>query len=86
MSTEEIPSRAKFNSENDLALVSLWCSLPLNRRSEHFWDTAAAANFAAVSPRTIRQWIDAGLISSLRIGKKHWISVDSLRTYMFYPP
>ena len=47
-----------------------------------FVETGDAAKIAGVTARTIRSWLDAGFIVSLRIGKKHWISLDSLKSYI----
>jgi excisionase family DNA binding protein len=63
-------------------LLDRWLALPDKGRKEEFADTARAAEIAGVSPRTLRHWIDAGYVLSVRIGKTHRIHLKSLRDYL----
>jgi len=77
----EFPSRVKSAQGR---LLKYWLSLSQEIRREEFADTRRAADIAGVSSRTMRNWIDAGFVCSLRIGKKHQISVNSLKRYMYF--
>jgi excisionase family DNA binding protein len=63
-------------------LLSRWLSLSNESRSKEFADTSRAAEIAGVSKRTVRDWIAAGHIRSVRIGKKHEILRESLIAYL----
>jgi excisionase family DNA binding protein len=64
-------------------LLNRWLSMPTEKRKREFVGTARAAEIAGVSRRTILDWIQAGLIFSVRIGKKHQVRLKSLKTYLY---
>jgi Helix-turn-helix domain len=78
-----VPGGAKSAQEN---LLKYWLSLPQDIRREKFADTGRAAEIAGVSSRTMRDWINAGFVCSLRIGKKYQISMKSLEIYLHFGP
>jgi len=53
-----------------------------DKRKQLFVDTAAAAQIAGVSRRTVQDWINSGKLTSLRIGKKYQVLLDSLLKYL----
>jgi excisionase family DNA binding protein len=63
-------------------LIHLWLSMSTSERKQQFIDSRTAAENVGVSQRTIRAWIDYGLIDALRIGKKHRIYTKSLMDYV----
>lgn len=68
--------------DRTLELLNLWLSLPEGRRREQFADTARAAKIAGVARRTLQDWIEKGWVASSRIGKKHHVYLDSLKSFL----
>jgi excisionase family DNA binding protein len=68
----------------DKRLVDFWFALSAKERANEFIDTSTAAELAAVSQRTIRFWIDDGLIQALKVGKKYQIQKRSVKDYIVH--
>ena len=66
----------------DQALLELWFALSDSERRKQFMDTRSAAQLAAVSQRTIRFWIESGLILAIHVGYKYQIQIKSLREFI----
>ena len=84
MRSETFPPRDfRIVSRNPkLDLLDRWISMSPEKRSRTYVDTARAARIAGMSRRTILNWIHAGCIISLQIGKKHQILLRSLKTHI----
>ena len=63
-------------------LLSLYLSLPEEKRQQKFANTSEAARMVGLSRRTIQMWIEGGLIAAIKIGRKYQVSLDSLRAYL----
>lgn len=63
-------------------LLSLYLSLPEEKRKQKFVSTSEAARMVGLAQRTIQLWIEVGLIAAIRIGRKYQVSTDSLRAYL----
>jgi len=63
-------------------LLSLYLSLPEEKRQQKFANTSEAARMVGLSRRTIQLWIEGGLIAATKIGRKYQVSLDSLRAYL----
>lgn len=63
-------------------LLSLYLSLPLEKRKQKFANTSEAARMVGLSQRTIQLWIEVGFIEAIKIGRKYQVSLDSLRDYL----
>lgn len=71
---------AEALAEDDL--LSLYLSLPEEKRKQKFANTSEAARMVGLSRRTIQMWIEGGLIAAIKIGRKYQVSLDSLRDYL----
>jgi excisionase family DNA binding protein len=63
-------------------LLSLYLSLPGEKRQQKFVNTSEAARMVGLSRRTIQMWIEGGLIAAIKIGRKYQVSLDSLTAYL----
>ena len=63
-------------------LLSLYLSLPQEKRKRKFASTSEVARMVGLSQRTIQMWIEVGSIAAIKIGKKYQVSLDSLRAYL----
>jgi excisionase family DNA binding protein len=63
-------------------LLSLYLSLPLEKRKQKFANTSEAARMVGLSQRTIQLWIEVGFIAAIKIGRKYQVSLESLRDYL----
>lgn len=63
-------------------LLSLYLSLPEEKRKQKFANTSEAARMVGLSQRTIQLWIEVGFIMAIKIGRKYQVSLDSLRAYL----
>lgn len=63
-------------------LLERYMALSEEQRKEEFFDTESAAATAGLSRRTIQYWADIGAVEAVFIGRKWWISVESLRDYI----
>ena len=63
-------------------LLSLYLSLPLEKRKQKFASTSEAARMVGLSQRTIQLWVEVGFITAIKIGRKYQVSLDSLRAYL----
>ena len=63
-------------------LLSLYLSLPEEKRKQKFANTSEVARMVGLSRRTIQMWIEVGLITAIKIGRKYQVSLDSLRAYL----
>lgn len=63
-------------------LLSLYLSLPQEKRRQKFAGTSEAAVMVGLSQRTIQMWIEVGFIAAIKIGRKYQVSLDSLRAYL----
>jgi excisionase family DNA binding protein len=63
-------------------LLSLYLSLPEEKRKQKFANTSEAARMVGLSQRTIQLWIEVGFITAIKIGRKYQVSLDSLRDYL----
>jgi excisionase family DNA binding protein len=63
-------------------LLSLYLSLPEEKRKQKFANTSEAARMVGLSQRTIQLWIEVGFIAAIKIGRKYQVSLDSLRAYL----
>ena len=74
------PSQSAQTDNDDL--LDVYLALSGRQRDERFAPTIRAAVFAGVSQRTIQWWIEAGVIRAVRVGRRHRVSVDSLKAYL----
>lgn len=65
----------------DRLLTRFLDSSPENREEE-FAGTWDAARTAGVAQRTMQAWIEAGKVQAVRIGRKWWVWLPSLRAYL----
>lgn len=63
-------------------LLSLYLSLPPERRENVFISTAEAAKITGVSTRTIQLWIECGALRAIVIGRKYRIVLESLEEHL----
>jgi excisionase family DNA binding protein len=77
--SEESTQHLKYPEQ---VLLELWFSLSDKERPVQFIDTKTAAQRAAVSPRTIRLWIESGRVNAVHIGKKYQIYTNSLKEFI----
>lgn len=63
-------------------LLSLYLSLPQEKRRQKFAGTSEAAAMVGLSQRTIQMWIEVGVIAAIKIGRKYQVSLDSLRAFL----
>lgn len=63
-------------------LLSLYLSLPEEKRKQKFANTSEAARMVGLSQRTIQLWIEVGFVTAIKIGRKYQVSLDSLRAYL----
>jgi hypothetical protein len=75
-------SAREISSKPDLDLLDLWFSMSPDERNQEFADTARAAEMAGVSRRTLLDWINAGHLLSLQIGKRHHVFLRSLKAHV----
>jgi excisionase family DNA binding protein len=79
LSSDKSTQRLKYPEQ---VLLELWFSLSDKERSAQFIDTKTAAQRVAVSPRTIRLWIESGRVNAVQIGKKYQIHTNSLTEFI----
>ncbi len=60
-------------------LIELFLTANREDRRISFVGTGEAAERLGLSPRTVRFWVDSGLLEAIHIGKKLWIYLPSLR-------
>ncbi len=84
MKTTRIPRSSLRNTTRDSKreLLDGWFSMSTKERRQWYAGTARAAEIAGVSRRTLLDWIHAGKVASLRIGKKHHVYLMSLKTHL----
>lgn len=63
-------------------LLSLYLSLPEEKRKQKFAGTSEAARLVGLSQRTIQMWIEVGFVAAVKIGRKYQVSLDSLKAYL----
>lgn len=78
----EAESRGAVGTVAAEDLLSLYLSLPEEKRQQKFADTSEAARMVGLSRRTIQMWIEVGLIEAVKIGRKYQVSLDSVRSYL----
>jgi excisionase family DNA binding protein len=60
-------------------LVEMFLSTGAEGDKADFVDTAGAARMLRVSRRTVQAWIDEDRVKAVRVGKKYWLYVPSIR-------
>jgi hypothetical protein len=85
--TLRVPAERQTNRHHNAKglseeLLKLWLSISPEGRKKRFAPTDRAAQIAGVARRTLQEWIEIGQIQSLRIGKKHYVDLASLGTYL----
>jgi excisionase family DNA binding protein len=64
---------------HDRNLVDVFVSLSPTERARDFLCTRDAAEWCGLSRRTVIDWINDGSLAAIRLGKKYFVSFDSLR-------
>lgn len=84
MKTIRFPRSGFFitNKDFERELLDGWLSMSSDERRQKFADTARAAEISGVSRRTLLDWIHAGKVALLRVGKKHYVHLISLKTHL----
>lgn len=60
-------------------LVDLFVGLSPPERAKEFLCTRDAAQWCGLSRRTVIDWIDDGSLEAIRVGRKYFVSLASLR-------
>jgi excisionase family DNA binding protein len=71
--------RQHHPSSHNEDLVDLFLRLSPQERSKEFLCTRDAARWCCLSRRSIVDWIDDGSLEAIRVGRKYFVSVASLR-------
>jgi excisionase family DNA binding protein len=80
MSINTVPKDTVAFDEGQL--LELYLSLTPVQRAKRFADTAQVAELTGVTRRAIQQWVAAGSIRGILVGKKYRIDLDSLRVHL----
>ena len=64
------------------SLLDLWLTLPPEGRDREFAGTARAAKLAGVAIRTMQDWVNGGIIPSIRIGSRYRVHLPSMHKFL----
>lgn len=68
---------------HDDELLNHYLSLPPARRRKFYVGTGRAAKLCGRTQRTVRFWIEGGLVQAFRLGLRNYlVEVESLRKFM----
>lgn len=62
-----------------LTLLETYLMLPEEKRQKLFMDTAQASLHTGIPRRTIQFWLSQGEIKAIKIGRRFFIQMDSLK-------
>lgn len=72
-------ARSSHFEDPSLSLLELWLSLPADGRDRDFAGTSRAADLVGVALRTMQDWVNGGIIPSVRIGSRYRVHLPSMR-------
>jgi hypothetical protein len=80
---ESMNRRSSADDSSHNELLNHYLSLPPARRRKLYVGTGRAAKLCGRAQRTVRFWVECGLVRAFRVGlRKYVVEVESLKKFM----